>query len=31
MKKLEGYKKNPEKLQMYNTLITRLNIALKII
>ena len=29
MKKLKDYKKNPEKLQMYNTLITRLNIGLK--
>ena len=29
MKKLKDYKKNPEKFQMYNTLITRLNIGLK--
>ena len=29
MKKLKDYKKNPEKLQMYNNLITRLNIGLK--
>ena len=29
MKKLKDYKKNPEKLQMYNNLITRLNIGLE--
>ena len=29
LKKLKGYKKNPEKLHMYNTLITRLNIGLE--
>ena len=29
MNKLKDYKKNPEKLQMYNTLITRLNTGLK--
>ena len=29
MKKLKDYKKTPEKLQMYNNLITRLNIGLK--
>ena len=29
MKKLKDYKKNPEKLQMFNNLINRLNIGLK--